>query len=140
MTEKTELSTAPYKGARDFYPPEQRRHNWIFEQMAAAVQIFGYEPYNAPMLEPLALYAAKSGRELVEQQTYLLTDRGGRELVIRPELTPSLARMVAARINELTFPLRWYSTPNLWRYERPQRGRTREHWQLNVDLIGVPGL
>ena len=108
--------------------------------MAEVCELFGYEPYNAPLLEPLALYAAKSGRELVEQQTYRLTDRGGREVVIRPEMTPSLARMVAAKLNELTFPLRWYSTPNLWRYERPQRGRLREHWQLNVDLIGVEDL
>jgi histidyl-tRNA synthetase len=133
-----DLETAPYRGARDFYPQEQRVHDWIFQGMAAVVELFGYEAYNAPMLEPLNLYAAKSGRELVEEQVYILTDRGQREIAIRPEMTPSLARMVAARINELNFPLRWYSFPNLWRYERPQRGRTREHWQLNVDLIGVP--
>lgn len=134
------ISTQPYRGTRDFYPEQQRLHDWIFKTMSKAVERFGYEKYNAPMLEPLDLYAAKSGPELVLEQAYNLTDKGGRQLTVRPEMTPSLARMVAARRNSLTFPLRWYSTPNLWRYENPQRGRAREHWQLNVDLIGVRGI
>lgn len=130
------LSTQPYKGTRDFYPPEMRSQNWIFDQLKKVVESFAYEPYDGPMLEPFELYAAKSGEELVNQQLYWLVDRGERKLAIRPEMTPTLARMIAAKIQELPRPIRWYSTPNLWRYERPQRGRLREHWQLNVDVLG----
>lgn len=130
------LSTQPYKGTRDFYPGDMRIQKWIFDQMRAVVEGFAYEPYDGPMLEPFELYAAKSGEELVNQQLYWLMDRGERKLAVRPEMTPTLARMVAGKIQELPRPIRWYSTPNLWRYERPQRGRLREHWQLNVDVLG----
>lgn len=131
------LSTQPYKGARDFYPEDKRVQNYIFDTWRKAVRSFGYEEYDAPILEPIELYAAKSGEEIVTEQTYVFDDRGGRPVVIRPEMTPTVSRMVAARRQELPYPLRWFSIPNLWRYERPQRGRLREHWQLNVDIFGV---
>ncbi len=131
------LSTQPYKGARDFYPEDKRLQKYMFGVMRQTVEKFGYEEYDAPILESIELYKAKTGEEIVNEQTYVLKDRGGREVVIRPEMTPSVSRMVAARRQELPYPLRWYSIPNLWRYERPQRGRLREHWQLNVDIFGV---
>lgn len=134
------LNTQPYKGARDFYPEDKRLQNYMFNKIRHAVQKYGYEEYDAPILELLELYAAKSGREIVDDQTYSFTDRGGRQVAIRPEMTPSVSRMVAARRQELAYPLRWFSIPNLWRYERPQRGRLREHWQLNVDLFGQADL
>jgi histidyl-tRNA synthetase len=130
------LSTQPYKGTRDFYPEEMRFRRWMFGQMRKVVESFGYQEYDGPMLEPFDLYAAKSGEELVNQQLYWMMDRGERKLAVRPEMTPTLARMVAAKVNELPKPVRWFSIPNLWRYERPQRGRLREHWQLNVDVLG----
>lgn len=134
------LSTKPYKGARDFYPDDKRMQKYIFDKWRNVVEEFGYEEYDAPVIEPIELYKAKTSEEIVNEQTYNFTDRGGREVTIRPEMTPSVSRMVAARRQELTYPLRWYSIPNLWRYERPQRGRMREHWQLNVDLFGVSDL
>src|SRR6201999_4644208 len=100
----------------------------------------GYQEYDAPILEPLDIYAAKTGDEIVNEQLYSFEDRGGRQVAIRPEMTPSVSRMVAAKRQELAYPLRWYSIPNLWRYERPQRGRLREHWQLNVDVFGFEGI
>ncbi|MFZ9596298.1 MAG: histidine--tRNA ligase [Bdellovibrionia bacterium] len=130
------LSTQPYKGTRDFYPDEMRVQNWIFDRMSQVAQSYGYQQYNGPMLEPFELYAAKTGEEIVNQQLYWLMDRGERKLAVRPEMTPTLARMVAGKIHELPKPIRWFSIPNLWRYERPQRGRLREHWQLNVDVLG----
>ncbi len=134
------LSTQPYKGARDFYPEDKRLQKYIFTKMRDVVERFGYEEYDAPIIEPLELYLAKSGEEIVNEQTYVFEDRGGRTVTIRPEMTPTVSRMVAARRQELSYPLRLYSIPNLWRYERPQRGRLREHWQLNVDLFGMSGL
>jgi histidyl-tRNA synthetase len=131
------LSTQPYKGARDFYPEDKRKQKYMFSMLRGAVERFGYEEYDAPILEPLELYLAKTGEEIVNEQTYAFEDRGGRKVAIRPEMTPTVSRMVAAKRQELSYPLRWYSIPNLWRYERPQRGRLREHWQLNVDLFGV---
>src|SRR5438105_14131665 len=89
------------------------------------------------MLEPLELYTPKLSEEIVGQQTYRMTDRGGRDLVVRPEMTPTVARMIAAKAGSLSLPARWYSHPNLWRYERKQRGRYREHWQINVDVFGT---
>ncbi len=130
------LSTQPYKGTRDFYPDEFKIRAWIFSRMRESCASFGYEEYDGPMLEPFELYAAKSGEELVNQQLYWMVDRGDRKMAVRPEMTPTMARMVAGKINELPKPVRWFSIPNLWRYERPQRGRLREHWQLNVDVLG----
>ena len=134
------LSTQPYKGARDFYPEDKRLQKYILNTWRKAVERFGYEEYDAPMLESMELYKAKSGEEIVSEQTYSFTDRGGREVVIRPEMTPTVSRMIAGRRQELAYPARWYSIPNLWRYERAQRGRLREHWQLNVDMFGVEGI
>lgn len=136
----TSLSTDPYKGTRDYYPEDKRIQNYIFETWRKVARKFGYEEYGAPLLEPLEVYAAKSGHELVGEQTYRFTDRGEREVVIRPEMTPSISRMVAARRQEMAYPARLYSVANFMRYERPQRGREREFWQLNVDLFGVEGV
>jgi len=130
------LSTQPYKGSRDFYPEDQKIQSWMFAELAKLVSRFGYLEYNGPMLEPFELYAAKTGEEIVNQQLYSFEDRGERKVALRPEMTPTLARMVAAKVQELAKPIRWYSIPNLWRYERPQKGRLREHWQLNVDVLG----
>jgi histidyl-tRNA synthetase len=131
------LSTQPYKGARDFYPEDKRLQKYLFNSLRTTVERYGYEEYDAPILESLDLYLAKTGEEIVNEQTYAFKDRGGRDVVIRPEMTPTVSRMVAAKRQELAYPLRWYSIPNLWRYERPQRGRLREHWQLNVDVFGI---
>lgn len=130
------LSTQPYKGTRDFYPDEMRVQRYMFNKMRKVAESYGYQEYDGPMLEPFELYAAKSGEELVNQQLYWLVDRGERKMAIRPEMTPTLARMVAGKINELPRPVRWFAIPNFWRYERPQRGRLREFWQLNVDVLG----
>ena len=134
------LPMQPYKGARDFYPEDKRVQKYMFAKLRQAAERFGYEEYDAPILEPLELYLAKSGEEIVNEQTYAFEDRGGRKVTLRPEMTPSVSRMVAAKRQELAYPLRWYSIPNLWRYERPQRGRLREHWQLNVDIFGVDSM
>lgn len=134
------LSTQPYKGARDFYPEDKRLQKYMFDTLRKVAESYGYQEYDAPILEPLDLYLSKSSEEIVSEQTYSFIDRGDRKVVIRPEMTPTVSRMVAARRQELAYPLRWYSIPNLWRYERPQAGRLREHWQLNVDLFGVAGI
>lgn len=130
------LSTQPYKGTRDFYPEEMDFRNKVFGKIRKVLELSAYREYNAPMIESLELYVAKSGEEIANEQTYNFTDRGGRRLAIRPEMTPSVARMVAAKIGELNMPLKWFSIPNMYRYERPQRGRLREFWQLNVDVFG----
>ncbi|MDB5167380.1 MAG: hisS [Candidatus Saccharibacteria bacterium] len=131
------LSSQPYKGTRDYYPEQKRIQNYIFATWRRVSERFGYEEYGAPTLEPLEVYAAKSGDELANEQTYTFTDRGGRIVAIRPEMTPTISRMVAARRQELAYPARLYSVANFMRYERPQRGREREFWQLNVDVFGL---
>ena len=133
------LSPLPYKGTRDYYPSDKRLQNYIFDVWRRVSERFGYEEYGAPLLEPLDVYAAKSGQEIVNEQTYQFTDRGGRNVAIRPEMTPSVSRMVANRRQELGYPARWFSIANFMRYERPQHGREREFWQLNVDMFGVDG-
>lgn len=132
------LSTQPYKGVRDFYPAEMAVQQYIFDTWSDTAERFGFERYDASVLEPSALYKAKGAEneEMVNEQTYTFTDRGDREVTLRPEMTPSVARMVAGKRRELSFPIRWYSIPNLFRYERTQRGRLREHWQLNCDIFG----
>ena len=134
------LSSQPYKGTRDYYPAEKRIQNYIFNTWRRVVQLHGYEEYGAPMLEPLEVYTAKSGQELASEQTYMFTDRGDRVVAIRPEMTPSISRMVAAKRQELGYPARLFSIANFMRYERPQRGREREFWQLNTDIFGVEGV
>ncbi|OHB11539.1 MAG: hypothetical protein A3G05_02470 [Candidatus Zambryskibacteria bacterium RIFCSPLOWO2_12_FULL_45_14] len=136
----SKLGTDPYKGVRDFYPEDMAIQNYIFNTWRKVAEEKGYVEYSASILEPTEIYTEKSGAEIVNEQTFTFTDRGDRSVTLRPEMTPTLARMVAARRRNLKFPLRWYSIPNLFRYERPQRGRRREHWQLNCDLVGVAGI
>jgi histidyl-tRNA synthetase len=137
-SKKNKLSVEPYKGVRDFYPEDQAFLNYIISTCRGVAERFGYVEYHASVLEPAELYRAKGSdnEEIVNDQTYTFTDRGGREVTLRPEMTPSVARMVAGKRRELGFPLRLFSIPNVFRYERPQRGRLREHWQLNVDIFG----
>lgn len=137
MTDK--LPTDPYKGTRDFYPEDMAIQRYIFDTWAKTAESFGFERYDASVLEPAELYRSKSAEneEIVNDQTYTFTDRGEREVTLRPEMTPTVARMVAGKRRDLSFPVRWYSIPNLFRYERPQRGRLREHWQLNCDMFGA---
>ncbi|HEX8991640.1 MAG TPA: histidine--tRNA ligase [Anaerolineales bacterium] len=127
----------PVKGTRDFYPEQMAIRTWLYNNARAVAESFGYQEYEAPILESLDLYAAKSGEELVKEQSYVFKDRGGDEIALRPELTPSLARMIAQKQNQLTFPVRWWSFGPFWRYERPQKGRTREFFQWNVDILGA---
>lgn len=134
------LKATAYKGTRDYYPADKRVQNYIFSVWRQVAESFGYEEYGAPLLEPLELYAAKTGQEIVNEQTYSFTDRGGRTVAIRPEMTPTVSRMIAARQQETGYPARWYSIANFMRYERPQRGREREFWQLNVDMFGASGV
>lgn len=133
------LSTDAYKGVRDFYPEDMAVQRYIFDTWAKTAESFGFERYDASILEPSDLYKSKGAvnEEMVNEQTYTFIDRGEREVTLRPEMTPTVARMVAGKQRDLKFPLRWYSIPNLFRYERPQRGRLREHWQLNCDMFGV---
>lgn len=131
------LKTENYKGVRDFYPRDVFFQDYIFETWRKTVESFGFEEYNASLLENSEIYKAKTSEEIINNQTYTFTDRGDREVTLRPEMTPTLARMIAAKKRELSFPLRLYSIPNCFRYERPQRGRLREFWQLNVDILNV---
>jgi len=114
--------------------------DYIFSKWQKTVESFGYAEYGASILEPTELYEAKSGEELINEQTYTFKDRGDRNVTLRPEMTPTVARMIAAKRRELSFPLRLYTIANAFRYERPQRGRVREHWQLNADLFGAEGI
>ncbi|MBF0299829.1 MAG: histidine--tRNA ligase [Oligoflexia bacterium] len=134
------LSKQPYKGTRDLFPPLKRTQDYMFSKMREVAHLFGYEPYDGPLLEEVELYKAKSGEELINEQIYSFTDRGARFVAIRPEMTPTLARMVAQAHKEMSKPIRWYAIPNLMRYEKPQKGRLREHWQFNVDIFGAPQL
>ncbi|MBM3181717.1 MAG: histidine--tRNA ligase [Chloroflexi bacterium] len=127
----------PVKGTREFYPEQMFLRNFIYEKVRAASQAFGYQEWDAPFIEPIDLYAAKSGEELVKKQSFTFQDRGGDFVTLRPELTPSLTRMIAAKQGELTFPLRWWSFGPFWRYEQPQKGRSREFFQWNIDMLGV---
>jgi histidyl-tRNA synthetase len=132
------LSTDPYKGVRDFYPADWARMMRIFARIRKVLSMWGYEEYNASPLERAEIYEEKSSEEIVNEQTYTFVDRGDRRVTLRPEMTPTLARMIAGKRRELTFPLRWFSIGNRFRYERPQRGRLREFYQADVDFIGLP--
>lgn len=138
MTDKSSLSTDPYKGVRDFYPEEYAKLQAMFSRVRETLAGYGYEEYNASPLEHSELYESKGNEEIIREQTFSFTDRGERRVTLRPEMTPTLARMVAARRRELTFPLRWFSIGNRFRYERPQKGRLREFYQMDVDLLGLP--
>lgn len=134
------LPTRPYKGARDFYPEDMRMQKHIFSRLREVCMRFGYEEYDAPIIEPTDIYRQKGNQEIIEEQTYSFQDRGERDVTLRTEMTPSVARMVAGKQQELAYPLRWFSIPQCWRYERTQRGRGREFYQLNVDLFGEAGM
>ena len=140
MSSNNKLSTEGYKGVRDFYPEDMAILKHIFAVWRKTAESFGYQEYNASILEPTELYHAKSGEEIVNEQTYTFTDRGDRSVTLRPEMTPTVARMIAARRRDLSMPVRWYSIPNVFRYEKPQRGRLREHFQLNCDLFGLSSI
>lgn len=133
------LNKQPYRGTRDFFPKDKRVRDYLFAVMTKTAESFGYESVDGPLLEEVELYKAKSGEELINEQIYSFTDRGERFVAIRPEFTPTLARMVAQVHREQSKPIRWFSIPNLMRYEKPQRGRVREHWQLNCDVFGTAG-
>jgi histidyl-tRNA synthetase len=127
----------PVKGTRDFYPEDLALRRWLYQRLRAVAESFGYQEFDGPFLERQELYAAKSGEELVKEQSFVFPDRGGDLIALRPELTPSLARMVATRSATIPRPIRWWSFGPFWRYERPQKGRTREFFQWNVDLLGL---
>lgn len=134
---KIKLSKTAYKGTSDTYPEQMSLRNYLFDIWREVAKSFGYEEYDTPLIEEASLYKAKSGDELADNQLYSFTDKGGREIAIRPEMTPSLARIVASKRKELLFPLRWFNIGRYYRYEKPQRGRTREFFQLNIDILGV---
>ena len=125
------------KGTRDFYPEAMAIRTYLYDTARKVSESFGYQEYDAPFLETIELYAAKSGEELVDKQSFVFPDRGGDLITLRPELTPSLTRMVAQRQKQLVYPVRWWSFGPFWRYERPQKGRSREFFQWNIDLFGV---
>ena len=125
------------RGTREFYPQQMAIRQWLYQKLQQISTAFGYQEYDGPFLESLDLYAAKSGEELVKEQSFVFPDRGGNMITLRPELTPSLARMVAQRQRQLSYPLRWWSFGPMWRYERPGKGRSREFFQWNIDLIGA---
>src|ERR671915_1385087 len=131
------MSLDALPGFREFYPSELAERNFIIGTWREVARRYAFVEYDGPPLEPLDLYTRKSGDEIVGQ-LYAFSDKGGREVSLRPEMTPTLARMVAAKANSLRKPVRWFSVPQLFRYERKQRGRLREHFQLNVDIIGEP--
>ncbi|MEU3769777.1 histidine--tRNA ligase [Amycolatopsis keratiniphila] len=130
------LPTAPAKGTRDFLPAEMSVRTQVFGHLYDVLELRGFLRYDGPILEPAEIYERKSGQEIADQQLYTLTTKGGERLALRPEMTPSVARMIAGNAKSLQFPVRWYSHPNCHRYERPQRGRVREHWQINADIFG----
>ena len=127
--------TQGVRGTRDFYPEDMRIRNWLFDNFRAAARSHGFEEYDSPVLEHEELYTRKQGEEIT-QQLYNFEDKGGRRVTLRPEMTPSLARMVMARAGAMPTPIKWFSIPQCWRYERTQRGRGREHYQWNVDIWG----
>ena len=132
------LSSESYKGVRDFYPADWARMDAMFARIRQTLAARGYEEYNASPLERAEIYEAKTSEEIVGEQTYTFMDRGDRKVTLRPEMTPTLARMVANKRRELAFPLRWFSIGNRFRYERPQKGRLREFYQADIDLVGLP--
>jgi histidyl-tRNA synthetase len=134
------FSREPIRGMDDFYPPDLREVNWIIETIRDVVERYCYEEYETPQLEPIEIFAAKSSDELVNEQSFIVEKKKGERLILIPELTPSLARMVAAKSQELKKPIRWFSVPTCFRYERPQRGRRRAFKQPNVDILGEESL
>lgn len=140
MKDKEALSTESYKGVRDFYPNDWAQLQAVFDTIRKTLVLYGYEEYNASILESAELYESKTSEEIVNEQTFTFTDRGDRRVTLRPEMTPTLARMVAGKKHELVFPVRWFNIGNRFRYERPQKGRLRDFFQVDVDLIGIPDM
>lgn len=136
MSDKEPLSTEPYKGVHDYYPEDWATVLSVFDTIRGVLRTYGFEEYQASPLERAELYESKTSEEIVSQQTYTFTDRGDRRVTLRPEMTPTLARMIAARRREIPFPARWFSIGNRFRYERPQKGRSREFYQTDVDIVG----
>lgn len=132
------MSAQPLTGFRDFFPDDCATRAWIFSAWRSAARRFGFDEVDGPPLEPLDLFTRKSGPE-IKEQLYHFVDKGGREVALRPEMTPTLARMVAARARDFKKPLKWFSIPQVFRYEKPQKGRLREHYQWNCDIMGEPG-
>ncbi len=130
------LPSQPYKGTRDFYPEDMQKRNYIFETWKKVLIASGFVEYDCSVIESAEVYLAKSGDELGSKQLYSFTDKGDRKIALRPEMTPSLARIISAKFGDLKMPLRWFSIPNCFRYEKPQKGRLREFYQLNVDIVG----
>lgn len=130
----------PVKGTRDFYPEDMAFQSWFYQQVKEVSKLFGFQEYEGPILETLDLYAAKSGEELVKKQAFTLKDQSGKILALRPEMTPTLARMVAQKAASLTFPVKWFTYGRRFRYEKPQRGRGREFFQWDIDILGPNNL
>uniref|UniRef100_A0A7S0X107 histidine--tRNA ligase n=1 Tax=Chlamydomonas leiostraca TaxID=1034604 RepID=A0A7S0X107_9CHLO len=133
------IDTQPPRGTRDFFPEEHRLRNWLFGEFSAVSNLFGFEQWDAPVLESEELFVRKAGEEITDQ-LYNFEDKGQRRVALRPELTPSLARLVLARQKTLVLPAKWFAIGQCWRYERMTRGRRREHYQWNMDIVGVPGV
>lgn len=125
------------KGTRDFYPKDQAFQNWFYQNVKEISLLFGFQEYEGPMIEYLDLYAAKSGEELVKKQSFTFPDQSGKVIALRPEMTPSLARMIAQKSGELIFPIKWFTYGRRYRYEKPQKGRGREFFQWDCDIIGL---
>jgi len=136
---QVKLNTNPTKGTRDFYPEDMRLRNWLFDQWRVVAKTYGFSEYDSPVLESESLYTRKAGEEVTEQ-LYNFVDKSNRAVALRPEMTPSLARMVLAKKGGLNLPLKWFSIPQCWRYERMTRGRRREHYQWNMDIWGIEGV
>lgn len=139
MTDRKPLSTESYKGVHDYYPEDWAKVQSAFDTIRGTLRSYGFEEYQASPLERAEIYEAKTSEEIVSQQTYTFEDRGGRRVTLRPEMTPTLARMIAGKRRELVFPARWFSIGNRFRYERPQKGRSREFYQADVDIVGIKG-
>ncbi|HEY0979265.1 MAG TPA: histidine--tRNA ligase, partial [Candidatus Paceibacterota bacterium] len=139
MKDRQPLSTEPYKGVHDYYPADWAQVQAVFAVIRAKLRAHGFEEYQASPLERAELYESKTSEEIVSQQTYTFEDRGDRRVTLRPEMTPTLARMIAGKRRELVFPARWFSIGNRFRYERPQKGRSREFYQADVDIVGLAG-
>mmetsp|Transcript_11488 Transcript_11488/g.20342 ORF Transcript_11488/g.20342 Transcript_11488/m.20342 type:complete len:499 (-) Transcript_11488:491-1987(-) len=138
-SDKGMIDTQAPRGTRDFYPEDHRLRSWLFNEFATVSKLFGFEQWDSPVLESEELFVRKAGEEITEQ-LYNFEDKGGRRVALRPELTPSLARMVLAKQKTLALPLKWFAIGQCWRYERMTRGRRREHYQWNMDIVGVPGV
>ncbi len=134
--DKKRFSTLPLRGMEDSYPSDLRINNWIIDQIRDIIELYCYEEYSGPLLEPIEIFAAKSSEELVQEQAFWVKDKKGNKLILRPEITPTLARMISKKKQEFKKPIRWYSVPTCYRYEAPQRGRRREFIQINVDILG----